>query len=103
MGNISIVNQQHGARTGVYVGRPTVLGNPYRVEELGREQAVARYRVWLRQQWQLGGAPRAQLLALARQYKAAGQLVLSCWCAPRQCHAEVIRDAVLGIVQKGLV
>jgi hypothetical protein len=80
-----------------------VLGNPYRVEEFGREQAVASYRVWLRQQWKLGGAPRARLLALARQYKAEGKLVLSCWCAPRQCHAEVVREAVLGIVKHGLV
>ncbi len=24
-----------------------------------------------------------------------GKLVLVCWCAPKPCHAEIIRDALL--------
>jgi hypothetical protein len=40
---------------------------------------------------------------LARLYKAHGTLTLVCWCAPQACHAEVIQEAVLGIVEKGLV
>jgi hypothetical protein len=35
-----IVNTKHGAGAGVCVGRPSVLGNPYRVEDGGRERAV---------------------------------------------------------------
>jgi Domain of unknown function (DUF4326)/YspA, cpYpsA-related SLOG family len=99
---ITIVNKHYGS-SGVYVGRPTVLGNPYTLQDYTRTDAVARYRLWLRQQWQRHGEVHAALLQLARQYHEQGALTLVCWCAPRPCHAEVIREAVLGIVQHGLV
>jgi Domain of unknown function (DUF4326) len=86
---------------GEYVGRPSVLGNPYVVGRHGMpEHVVARYRLWLRQQWRRGGAVRQELERLAAQYRRDGQLTLLCWCAPRPCHAEVIREAVLGICAK---
>ena len=99
---ITIVNKHHGS-SGVYVGRPTVLGNPYTLEAYTRTDAIARYRIWLRQQWQRHGEVHAALLQLARRYTERGELTLLCWCAPQRCHAEVIREAVLGIVQHGLV
>ena len=99
---ITIVNKHHD-RNGIYVGRPTVLGNPYTSREYTRPDAIARYRIWLRQQWQRHGEVYAALLQLARLYTAHEQLTLLCWCAPQRCHAEVIREAVLGIVQHGLV
>lgn len=99
---ITIVNKHHGS-SGVYVGRPTILGNPHTLQEYTRPDAIARYRLWLRQQWQLQGEVHAALLQLARRYHERGELTLLCWCAPRPCHAEVIREAVLGIVQHGLV
>jgi hypothetical protein len=99
---ITIGNKHHDSR-GVYVGRPTVLGNPYTLKMYTRPDAIARYRIWLRQQWPLQGEVHAALLQLARLYKAREQLTLVCWCAPQRCHAEVIREAVLGIVQHGLV
>jgi hypothetical protein len=99
---ITVVNKHHDS-SGVYVGRPTVLGNPYTLKEYNRTDAIARYRLWLRQQWQRHSEVHAALLQLARQYHEQGALTLVCWCAPRPCHAEVIREAVLGIVQHGLV
>jgi Domain of unknown function (DUF4326)/YspA, cpYpsA-related SLOG family len=99
---ITIVNKHHD-RNGIYVGRPTVLGNPSTLQAYTRTDAIARYRIWLRQQWQRHGEVHAALLQLARLYTARAQLTLLCWCAPQRCHAEVIREAVLGIVQHGLV
>jgi hypothetical protein len=58
---ITIVNKYHGS-SGVYVGRPTVLGNPYTLEAYTRTDAIARYRIWLRQQWQRHGEVHAALL-----------------------------------------
>jgi hypothetical protein len=99
---ITIVNKHHD-RNGIYVGRPTVLGNPSTLQAYTRTDAIARYRIWLRQQWQRQGEVHAALLQLARRYTERGDLTLACWCAPQRCHAEVIREAVLGIVQHGLV
>src|SRR5207244_4594711 len=99
---ITIVNKHHSS-SGVYVGRPTVLGNPYTLKVYNRTDAIARYRIWLRQQWQRQGEVHAALLQLACRYKERGELRLACWCAPQRCQPEVIREAVLGIVQHGLV
>jgi hypothetical protein len=87
---ITIVNTHHSS-SGVYVGRPTVLGNPYTLQAYTRTDAIARYRIWLRRQWQVGGAVKEALLELARAYTERDELTLLCWCAPRRCHAEVIR------------
>ena len=84
-------------------GDPPSSGIPTRCRHYTRTDAIARYRIWLRQQWQRHGEVHAALLELARLYTEREQLTLLCWCAPRRCHAEVIREAVLGIVQHGLV
>ena len=86
---------------GEYVGRPSALGNPFVVGRDGiQEHVVARYRLWLRQQWRRGGAVRQELERLAAKYRRDGQLTLLCWCAPLPCHADVIREAVLGMCAK---
>jgi hypothetical protein len=83
---------------GKYVGRPSALGNPFRVGRDGtREDVIARYRRWLRAQWRHGGAVRQELERLAAKYQRDGRLTLLCWCTPRLCHADVIREAVVGI------
>jgi Domain of unknown function (DUF4326) len=86
---------------GEYVGRPSALGNPFLVGRDGtREDVIGRYRRWLRAQWRHGGAVRQELERLAAKYRRDGPLTLLCWCAPRPCHADVIREAVLGMCAK---
>jgi hypothetical protein len=97
---ITIVNRRNGRAAGVYVGRPSVLGNPYVIGHDGsRPDVVDKYRAWLREQYRHDGAVRRALRQLAMRYLTDGALTLICWCAPQPCHAEVIRDAVLGMVQ----
>jgi DNA polymerase I-like protein with 3'-5' exonuclease and polymerase domains len=67
----------------VYVGRPSPWGNPFTVEDHGREQAVAMFREHL-----LGDAA---LLARVRAELEGKDL--ACWCGPRQrCHADVLLE-----------
>jgi len=102
---IDIVNKKaQPRRWGVYIGRPSVLGNPYPVSKSRtHEQAVGEYRQWLRRQWQVGGRVREALLALAREYKRTGELTLVCWCKPYPCHGDVLAEAVMALVRKGRV
>lgn len=80
-----------------YVGRPSPLGNPYAVGRDGtREEVIAKYAAWLDDQLAIDPpAPAsrqlARLLAAARRHEA---ILLTCWCAPERCHAEVIRDLI---------
>ena len=79
---------------GVYVGRPTPLGNPFRLlREEDRDQVVARYAVWLEEELRQGNpAVTRALEELYRRLKRQGALTLLCFCAPRRCHAEVIAE-----------
>jgi hypothetical protein len=79
---------------GVYVGRPTPLGNPFRLEkEDQREEVVARYATWLEEELHRGNREVARALEeLYRRLKRQGTLTLLCFCAPRRCHGEVIAE-----------
>jgi hypothetical protein len=79
---------------GVYVGRPTPLGNPFRLEnEDQRGEVVARYARWLEEQLRQGNREVVRALGeLYRKLKRQGTLTLLCFCAPKRCHAEVIAE-----------
>lgn len=71
----------------VYIGRPGRWGNPYThlpsaPEEFrvsSREEAIAMYEIWLKQQ--------PELMAALGELKGK---VLGCWCSPRPCHGDVL-------------
>ena len=82
-------------RYDVYIGRPTVWGNPYgirtspkgcknstlaRYQVASRDEAIARYREWLLAQPELVERARAELRGKT----------LGCWCKPAACHGDVL-------------
>lgn len=87
-----------------YVGRSyagwegSVLGNPFHIGRDGsREEVIEKYRQWLRREYRNGGVVRMELNKLAWRHMKNKSIVLGCWCAPQACHAEFIRDAIIGI------
>lgn len=104
-----------------YVGRPSVLGNPYYHERamsswsvngylvvttrvVTREDAVQRYRNWLYmhlEAWRT--APNAPTGQVWKEVLRITDLIkkepdedwgLMCWCSPQACHAGVIKSAI---------
>ena len=71
----------------VYIGRPSIWGNPFshlpntlaKFRTRTREEAIARYDEWLDTQ--------PQLLELIPTL--AGK-ILGCWCVPLACHGYVL-------------
>lgn len=94
---IAVGNRKRGDQ-GVYVGRPTALGNPYSTG-MGRMRAIDQYRVWLRKKLEekdpvvCGAMER-----LRRRAVEARRLMLVCWCHPLPCHAEVIADELARVI-----
>jgi len=65
----------------VYIGRPSVFGNPFKIGPDGdRDMVIERYRAWLLSQ--------PDLVSRARRELAGKDLV--CWCAPLACHGDVL-------------
>lgn len=73
----------------VYVGRPTPLGNPFRVPRKAgakaRAEAIESYRRWLWEQIQVENKEVMDALKSLRP-----EHILGCWCKPKSCHADVI-------------
>lgn len=73
----------------VYIGRPSVWGNPFshkqgtlaKFQVKSREEAVAAYRTWILTQPQL----------MARLHELKGK-TLGCWCKPASCHGDVLME-----------
>jgi len=84
-----------GSIRGIYVGRPSPLGNPFVIGNDGsRDEVIEQYRQWLRNEWAQHGPARKALEQLVKQYQRTGVLTLLCHCSPKRCHASVIADAI---------
>jgi len=92
---IRIGNKKHGDK-GEYVGRPSPLGNPFKVKEFGQAGACAAYEQWFSKIIKAGPITNpsvfAELDKLYNIYIKNGELTLLCWCAPKRCHSETIRN-----------
>lgn len=67
-----------------------------RGSELG--QAVHLYRAWLKLRLRARGAEYDAVWSLAQRAMRGEHLRLGCWCAPNPCHAEIVAQAVEGMV-----
>lgn len=65
----------------VYIGRPSKWGSPFSLRGFTREEAVAKYRVWL--------LAHPDLLKDLHELKDKR---LGCYCAPQLCHGDVLAE-----------
>ncbi len=108
--HITVVNKYKNTEGGgIFIGRPSPLGNPFshldnvakHVTKVGsREEAVSRYGEWLDEKITSRDTSVIQelnrLLALAQ----GGPIKLVCFCAPKSCHGDVIRERLLQRLSK---
>jgi hypothetical protein len=70
----------------VYIGRPSIWGNPFVIGQDGTRFAViTKYKEWL-----LNHEDRFHLIVKA-QKELRGK-VLGCFCAPDACHGDVLAE-----------
>ena len=81
----------------IKVDRSSILGNPFHMrDESGRKHVCELYKE--RFYKILAHAPTdreaTELNRLKALYKKYNKLRLFCWCAPKQCHAEIIKEYI---------
>lgn len=93
---IIIVNKHHG-KSGEYIGRGSPLGNPFVIGKHGtREQVIAKYKVWLQEQIVKGNpVVLDELNRLGNKAIDEKGLALQCFCYPKPCHGEVIKEKLV--------
>lgn len=77
---MKVVNLKTNKYT-VYIGRPSIFGNPYTISKDGnREEVINLYRHYL----------RTNLKVLKAIYNLPKDAILGCFCKPKACHGDVI-------------
>jgi hypothetical protein len=70
----------------------SVLGNPFMLtSEKFRDNVCDMYATWF---YESTESLLPELRRIAKVYETYGKLNLFCWCVPKRCHAETIRDWV---------
>ena len=101
---IVVVNKYH-SNYDFYIGRGSVLGNPYPITDIdSRDSVCDKYEVWFEQNKDRPDVKEYlnKILAKAR----LGSVSLGCFCKPQRCHGDTIKqwlDQQLGVsVMKSL-
>ncbi len=106
MTRVRVINKyRESARlpeVGVYVGRPSLLGNPYKMHtEAQRDLVIEKYRVWMIARMRHPNNPvREKIIELALLVKSGQSVALECMCAPRRCHADIIKTTIEEYLQE---
>lgn len=82
----------------VYVGRPTIFGNPFPVND--DYNALAMFRRWIEGKRGTGGGGLRRLALLVRLAELRGK-DLACWCKDGDpCHADILLELANGEVSR---
>ena len=75
----------------VYCGRPSILGNPFNMQIMSRDQSCDKYQEYF--DAKIKAKDPAFMSGLRNIYKLAkkGDVNLVCFCAPKRCHTESIK------------
>ncbi len=104
---IEIKNLRHSKPSEPYdikVDRSSILGNPfYMKNESQRDDVCNKYQIYFNKQFnyciendvQFSKLFIQELQRLVKIYKLYNKLRLFCWCTPKRCHAETIKNYIL--------
>lgn len=74
----------------VYIGRPTIYGNPYKIglKYGNRDEVINKYRRYFLDRIMIDPEFEEAVRALKGK-------TLVCWCPPERCHGEVIEEWIM--------
>ena len=90
------VNNLNDASYGIYIGRGSILGNPFKIKRDGdRNEVIDKYRSWLWTEIGKHGRVWDELIRIFRIWEQCGHVSLACYCFPKACHGQVIGSALV--------
>jgi hypothetical protein len=93
--NKEIIN--HATPPDFYIGRPSLLGNPFVISIDGdRDEVVKKYERWLMDKCKHNGKIWKEIMRMKKSLKEFGIVNLWCWCSPSLCHGNVIKKILEG-------
>jgi hypothetical protein len=97
---IFVGNKSKG-HTGYYCGRPSPLGNPFKIGADGdRDMVVDNYAVYLLNNYRNSSKIKICIDRLVDYVIKYEKYTLVCWCSPDRCHADVIAELVKQLLEE---
>lgn len=92
---IQVVSKKVFRGKGIYIGRPSLLGNPFVIGKDGdRAKVIEKYRIWLWAQVKARGAVFEELVRI-KKLAERQDVHLVCWCRPElSCHGDVVQACI---------
>lgn len=90
---ITVVNRRIDTED-VYIGRGSPLGNPFTVEQYGRDRCIELYREWLLDKIENKDTQIIDYLNKIYLVSRHRQVKLGCYCKPKSCHGDVIKEII---------
>ncbi len=98
--DITVVNKHH-KESGEYIGRGSPLGNPYKLNDTeSRNDTIMRYSRYLYVKIREQDPDICNELQRLAELAMQGPLKLQCFCAPKACHGDVIKDTLINTIQE---
>jgi hypothetical protein len=102
---IQVKNKKIYNGDGFYIGRPTMFGNPFShkndtlatYKTNSPEESVSQYKIWFYEQIKTNDKFKKELQTLIDYYRNNNELTMICWCNPRICHGDVIKEYIEGL------
>ena len=99
---ISILNKKDGW-TGEYIGRPSVLGNPFIIGKDGsRDEVIEKYHRYLWEKIKQKNRLICNELNRLKYLSINGSVNLICYCFPKNCHGNVIRSCIYWMINQNI-
>lgn len=88
---ITIGNQSRGD-TGLYIGRPSIHGNPYKIGRDGdRTEVLTKYRSYLFEECLDSSSKLRKSIEDLERVTRDEDITLVCWCSPEACHGDILK------------
>lgn len=94
-------------KQGIYIGRPSILGNPFKIKYgVSRVDVIARYRTHLWREIQRRDRVWKELCRLREIAIRDGQLILLCYCKQPDreigCHGDIVKAAIEWMIDSNI-
>lgn len=87
----------------IKVDRSSVLGNVYKMRgnsNTERNRVCDEYKSYFMNKVKEKGKFRNEVIRIYRLVRDGNDVALGCWCAPKRCHAEVIKEFIESYLPK---
>lgn len=104
-GKITIGHVYNMSNNSIRVDRQSPLGNPFILrnakDSKQRDVVCDQYETYLWKACKDEPEVRKELIRIYRLVRDGNDVELCCWCAPRRCHAESIKQFIETMLKRG--